>query len=61
MWHQAHSGIEKSAMAFEETASKGRKKMRNRQRLGLLGDGHKTGSGTQGAKQGNQWFFGTLD
>ena len=29
-------------------------KMRNKERLKLLGDGHKTGSGTQGAKQGNQ-------
>ena len=48
-------------MAFKETASKGKKKMRNRERLSLLGDGHKTGSGTQGAKQGNQWFPGTLD
>ena len=36
-------------------------KMRNRERLSLLGDGHKIGSGTQGAKQGNQWFPGTLD
>ena len=25
MWHPAHSGIEKSAMAFEETTSKVRK------------------------------------
>ena len=25
MWHQAHSVIEKSAMAFKETTSKGRK------------------------------------
>ena len=49
-----HSGIEKSAMAFKETASKGRKKMRNKERLGLLGDGHKAGFGTQGTKQGNQ-------
>ena len=28
--------------------------MRNRERLNLLGDGHKTGFGTQGAKDGNQ-------
>ena len=28
--------------------------MRNRERLNLLGDGHKMGSGTQGAKEGNQ-------
>ena len=28
--------------------------MKNRQMLNLLGDGHKTGSGTQGAKEGNQ-------
>ena len=27
---------------------------RNRERLNLLGDGHKTGSGTHGAKEGNQ-------
>ena len=56
-----HSGIEKSAIVFEETASKGRKKMRNREKLGLLGNGHKTSSSTQGAKQWNQWFLGTLD
>ena len=36
-------------------------KIRNRERLSLLGDGHKTGSGTQEAKQGNQWFPGTLE
>ena len=28
--------------------------MRNREMLNLLGDGHKTGSDTQGAKEGNQ-------
>ena len=28
--------------------------MRNKERLDLLGDRHKTGFGTQGAKQGNQ-------
>ena len=28
--------------------------MRNSERLNLLGDGYKTGSGTQGAKEGNQ-------
>ena len=28
--------------------------IRNRERLNLLGDGHKTSSGTQGAKDGNQ-------
>ena len=35
--------------------------MRISERLGLLGDGHKTSSGTQGAKQENQWFPRTLD
>ena len=35
--------------------------MRNKERLTFLGDGHKAGSSTQGAKQGNQWFPGTLD
>ena len=48
-------------MAFKETASKGRKKMRNKERLTFLDDGHKADSNTQGAKQGNQWFPGTLD
>ena len=35
--------------------------MRNKETLDLLDDGHKAGSGTQGAKQGNQWFPKTLE
>ena len=35
--------------------------MRNKERLTFLDDGHKADSNTQGAKQGNQWFPGTLD
>ena len=45
-WKVSH-GLSKKKHLKEE-------KMRNRERLNLLGDGHKTGSGTQGAKQGNQ-------
>ena len=47
-------------MAFKETTSKGRKNEKQG-KARPSGDGHKTGSGTHGAKQGNQWFPGTLD
>ena len=45
-WKGSH-GLSKKQHQKEEN-------MRNRERLNLLGDGHKTGSGTHGAKQGNQ-------
>ena len=45
-WKVSH-GLSKKQHKNEEI-------MRNRERLNLLGDGHKMGSGTQGAKEGNQ-------
>ena len=45
-WKVSH-GLSKKQHQEEEN-------MRNREMLNLLGDGHKTGSGTQGAKQENQ-------
>ena len=45
-WKVSH-GLSKKQHQKEEI-------MRNRERLNLLGDGHKTGFGTQGAKDGNQ-------
>ena len=45
-WKVSH-GLSKKQYQKEEI-------MRNRERLNLLGDGYKTGSGTQGAKEGNQ-------
>ena len=51
----------KVSHGFRRNRIKRKKKMRNKERLGLLGDGHKASSGTQGAKHGNQWFPRTLD
>ena len=45
-WKVSH-GLSKKQHQKEEI-------MRNRERLNLLGDGHKTGSGTQEAEDGNQ-------
>ena len=46
--------------AFEETTSKGRKNEKQG-KAQPSGRWHKTGSSTQGAKQENQWFPGTLE
>ena len=45
-WKVSH-GLSKKQHQKEEI-------MRNRERLNLLGDGHKMSSGTQGAKERNQ-------
>ena len=45
-WKVSH-GLSKKQHQKEEM-------MRNKERLNLLDDGYKIGSGTQGAKQGNQ-------
>ena len=49
-----HTSEWKASHRFSKKQHQKEEIMRNKERLNLLGDGHKTSSGTQGAKEGNQ-------